>query len=218
MNMAVVELKYLASFVTLFLIFHSDKAISIEEISAGTNKQNYNIDVEKVVRMASSTFNNAIKQFSLPLYISYFEVVSENTTEYPLHENYRRVFEKLGIYTDMTRISYSPYLASAVNKVAMTDCNIVYFPNKSLVDKINTGQRITKKQMHLLLHEVGHTQQCQKSSREMYARQWFNDLSPAIVAALNSGQIETKIIHDAMPLEKEAETFAKKMMLEVIKH
>ena len=217
-----IAFKFLASLIAMLLLYCSDDAISDEDISVTPTvnavKNSYYLDLEKIVQMTSSTINNTMKHYSLPLYRAYFEVVSENVILYELHENYQKVFKKSGQSVNLIRIGYSPYLARAVNKVAMTDCNIIYFPNKFLVEKIITGKKITKKQMYLLLHEIGHTQQCQRSSKEEYARRWFNELNPAIVTVLKSGQVETKTIHDAMPLEKEADVFAKKMLIEIVKY
>ncbi|MGI1679534.1 MAG: hypothetical protein K6L75_12415 [Cellvibrionaceae bacterium] len=208
----------------LILLICSSYNIYADE-STLSNSENANfkeidslVTLRDINRIASKTINHIINQYSLPLYNSYFDIVSQDVEVYPLHENYRRIFKRLGLLVEDVRIGYSAYLGNAFNKVAMTDCNTVYFPHPSFVKKLKDGKKITKKQMHLLLHELGHSLQCRKATKKMYAQRWFSELSPATIKALKSGRVETKNIHDAMPLEKEADEFSKKMYLEVIKY
>ncbi|MGH1470388.1 MAG: hypothetical protein ACRBCS_04300 [Cellvibrionaceae bacterium] len=207
----------------IFLIFMANRIFADELVASSVDvksvsKKNSTYILEEMSRQASKTINQLINEYSLPLYDMYFEKVGQQAKTYPLHKKYIDVFKKATLLVEDVRISYSPYLNQAMNKVAMTDCNTLYFPTDSFVDAVKEGNKITEKQMKLLLHEIGHSQQCQKTSRKIYAQRWFSELSPATIAALKAGKIDVKMIHDAMPLEKEAEIFSKNMYLEVIKH
>ena len=103
---------------------------------------------------------------------------------------------------------------------AMTDCMKIYFPaNSGMINKIKNGYFLNKKDNNLqwLLHELQHTQQCQRvGGRAKYANVWFKQVKTTTLIAANSGQaINEKSIHDSMPMEKEADSTADRILAQL---
>lgn len=90
---------------------------------------------------------------------------------------------------------------------AITDCNNIYVGGSFGKDFMTALQAntLSSSQLRLLLHELAHTEQCSNSGRKAYADTWFKQVQKTILSNPN-GNIRT--IHNAMPLEKDAETKA----------
>lgn len=145
------------------------------------------------------------------LYNMYFALVKVGAAMKRIHPKLRTALIAAGVNaTDVNnvRIGYSPYLAAATGKkVAMTDCNYIYFPRSDVANAVANGSGF--KNHWWLLHEMGHTMQCRTGSgRPGFATRWFNELPGSVKAAIASGQANPDVIHDAMPLEQQADGYA----------
>lgn len=101
----------------------------------------------------------------------------------------------------------------------MTDCYDVHFPSDTLVRALQQGVHlISNKERQWVLHELKHADQCTAlGGRKKYAIMWFGQLEitsnfrPDLIVAdflttLNNKSMRS--VHDAMPMEKDAERFA----------
>jgi hypothetical protein len=92
---------------------------------------------------------------------------------------------------------------------AMTDCTKIYFPaGSSEVMKIHDGRILTDAvAFHWLIHEITHSKQCQDMSQVRYAERWFGELGITTIEQIvtNPAKVSSKLIHNKMPMEKQAE-------------
>ncbi len=156
---------------------------------------------------ATGTAAVRVARFSaLAAYDAYFRIVAAGTAPRLLHSRYRNAFRDAGINANGVIVGYSGYLDHS--DTAMTDCQRIYFPDRGIVQKLHAGQKIERSQLRWLLHELGHTEQCRRSSREAFANRWFGELPPSVVQSIERGRPDTEAIHDAMPLERSADAYA----------
>ena len=89
----------------------------------------------------------------------------------------------------------------------MTDCTKIYFPAGSQeVNKINEG-KMDKAAYRWLIHEITHSKQCYADSQVRYAEKWFGQLGITTIEQIvkNPTTVSTDMIHNKMPMEKEAQ-------------
>jgi hypothetical protein len=124
----------------------------------------------------------------------------------------------------LDRVMYgaSQYTSSGM---AMTDCDKIYFPEGQgyviaikdgrLFEKNTYGNYVNKDKIRLLLHELFHVQQCiDWYGRENYADMWYGQLARSTFVELftNTRNVSPRTIHNAMPMEDEAEDNAKTIL------
>lgn len=107
---------------------------------------------------------------------------------------------RLGVNFVDVRFYHNPNLD---NDTAVADCDDVYFPRKNLT--VNND-------MDWFLHEMTHVKQCQDlGGRKKYGVYWFKNLFA--VLGLDTLKLTSfKAIHDAMPMEKEADECADRLL------
>ncbi|MDA0737516.1 MAG: hypothetical protein O2999_14270 [Nitrospirae bacterium] len=120
---------------------------------------------------------------------------------------------------DTVRVS----LGSASDGAGITDCTHIHFPDEELVHTLQSGEAIANSsKLHCVLHELKHVQQCQDiGSRKKYGVMWFSQFEITLkvridetirdALSLLSGK-GAKYVHDAMPMEKDAEDYANSIL------
>lgn len=147
------------------------------------------------------------------LYDTYFRLVKAGAGMRRINGKMKAALIAAGVNrrdVQRVKIGYSAYLAKSTGgKVAMTDCNNIYFPRQDVVSAIAQG---TKFRNHWwLLHEMGHTKQCREGGRQGFATRWFSELNGTVKGQIAAGKtVNGKTIHDAMPLERQADAYANK--------
>lgn len=143
----------------------------------------------------------------------------------PLYHAYKIYFAAIGSGATMRNLppyvqdKLKPYFPPALLKViqygaskhtagnaAMTDCTKIYFPASSQeVKKINEG-KMDSTAYHWLIHELTHSKQCYTDSQVRYAETWFGQLGITTIEQIvkNPTTVSTNMIHNKMPMEKEA--------------
>ena len=84
-----------------------------------------------------------------------------------------------------------------------------------LFEKNAYGDYVNSDKIRLLLHELSHVQQCiDWLGRENYADLWFGQLAGSTIVELftNTRKVSPRTIHNAMPMEDEAEDNAKTIL------
>ena len=110
---------------------------------------------------------------------------------------------------------------------AITDCKKIYYNKKekelvNIVAKTNISTFL-----HKLLHEIAHTNQCWglskgtfSNKREKYADMWFSNLPLPVLITIHTDPLAplatasgiSDIVHDKMPMEKDADNQADKIL------
>jgi hypothetical protein len=166
-----------------------------------------------VRRTVRSTGRAAAGMSAHALYDSYFRLVKAGAGMSRINGKLKAALLAAGINrADILRvkIGYSAYLAKSTGgKVAMTDCNNIYFPRRDVVRAIAQGTNF--RNHWWLLHEMGHTKQCRQGGRQGFATRWFKELNGTVKGQIAAGKtVNGKTIHDAMPLERQADAYANK--------
>lgn len=90
------------------------------------------------------------------------------------------------------RIAYT----SRFSGLAMTDCSLIYFGNRNIVNKIKDGKRLARWEFSWLTHETAHIEQCfRKGGRKNFADMWFRQAGGAALEAIAAGRF-ADIIRD----------------------
>ncbi|MDD5043739.1 MAG: hypothetical protein PHD51_03695 [Patescibacteria group bacterium] len=123
---------------------------------------------------------------------------------------------------DLSDVRYA--YTTRFDNLGMTDCKLIYFGNKEIVNKLKQGEKLTKKQFKWLGHELTHTEQCVRvGGRKKYALRWFKEVKKVVLKSIQSGNF-TDIVQDIfnaqklakydnnMPMEVEAEERADKVV------
>jgi hypothetical protein len=155
----------------------------------------------------------------LSAYRSYFAVVEAGATMRRLPHDVR---QKLAPYYGMQLLEQVRYGESEVLKIgaaAMTDCHSIYFPSgcgmSDIVEKGNLFNRKYRDDLKWLLHELAHCEQCdQKGGRDSYAQTWFKEVAVSTLTQLflDPQQVNARMLHDAMPMENDAEQKAVRVL------
>ena len=98
--------------------------------------------------------------------------------------------------------------SSKAVKGCITDCKKIYCRRASTITKFQNGT-ISR----LLVHEIGHTEQCSKwGGRNRYALHWFRHLPVGVVKGIKKGEDKyVERLHDKMPMESSAESKAQRV-------
>jgi hypothetical protein len=167
----------------------------------------------QVRRVVRGTGRAAAGLSAHALYDSYFRLVKAGAGMRRISGKLQAALIAAGVNRNdvqSVKIGYSAYLAKSTGgKVAMTDCNNIYFPRRDVVTAITQG---TKFRNHWwLLHEMGHTKQCREGGRQGFATRWFSELNSTVKGQIAAGKtVNGNTIHDAMPLERQADAYANK--------
>jgi len=156
--------------------------------------------------------SQVITNYLLKAYRAYFAAVDLNAEmrrlPYPVKQRLAPHFSGL----NLERVWYGESRYLVVPDTAMTDCSRIYFPSDAgIIDIVENGHLFEKKyknDLHWLLHELTHSQQCQaQGGRDEYAKMWFGDLAAATLTQLliNPKSVNERMLHNAMPMEKDAE-------------
>jgi hypothetical protein len=95
---------------------------------------------------------------------------------------------------------------SKLSNMGITDCYTIYFSSSSLANGLKNGT-LSSGNLDWVFHELRHSQQCKdEGGRDAYARRWFKELSNTLLK--NPTQLDPKVVHDKMPMEASAESFA----------
>ncbi len=101
------------------------------------------------------------------------------------------------------------------HRVAMTNCKTIWFPHKKKMVKKIQNDNLSKTDLHWFAHELQHVQQCiDKGGKRNYAKMWFGEMPKTWVKLLLNGKpddIKDDGLHDAMPMEKNADKKADKV-------
>jgi hypothetical protein len=193
LEQALIYAGYAASTVQTLLQEGHEAAIRVVNESAGAG---------------TTLASRSARASALGLYDGYFRLVAAGASMRPLHTRYRNALQAAGIDASTVRVGHSSYLDRAPGEVAMTDCNNIYFPSGSIVADLTRGEAITRSELAWLLHELGHTAQCRSAGREGFANRWFGELPPVVLDAVAAGKADPETIHDAMPLERDADAYS----------
>ena len=127
-------------------------------------------------------------------------------------EQLKGYFPKIDLRT--VRVGYSSRQPSGNTT---TDCHNVYSGVREFVDQLrNASVGSNPTLLSLLYHELRHTEQCNEmGGRDFYAERWFGDFAiSALTSNLNNPNYYT-VLHDRMPMEKNAETRATEVLQNV---
>ena len=106
--------------------------------------------------------------------------------------------------------------ASNTPSTCITDCDKIYCNNENLIKWIRDPW--PSDDVSIIFHELAHVDQCRaRGSRKSYALLWFNNLPKGFFGALDpkiKDEFKDKV-HDAMPMEKQAESRAQAVMREL---
>lgn len=164
---------------------------------------------------AALTFKNFAKEFqkvipTYDLYKAFFTLVdsgagSKKSIPAELQEKIKPYYKNS---LSSIRIAATSNFA---DNWAITDCNNIYVGGSFGKDfvKALTENKLSPAQTRLLLHELAHSEQCDASGRKKYAETWFKQVQSTLLSNPN-GNIRT--IHNAMPMEKNAETKAQETL------
>ena len=150
-------------------------------------------------------------------YAAYFAFIGSGATERFLPSS---VIQKLEPYFVNDVLSAVRYASSEhTNHKAITDCYKIYFPKGyGVVSTIQNGEIFedwAKDDLHWLLHELAHAEQCRaEGGRSDFADRWFSELGTTTAAKLvtDPRSISAETIHDAMPMEQDAEAKADRVL------
>jgi hypothetical protein len=155
----------------------------------------------------------------LSAYRSYFAVVDAGASKRRLPHDVR---QKLVPYYGMRLLEQVWYGESnflQIADAAMTDCHSIYFPSGSgmidIIEKSDLFKSKHRDDLKWLLHELAHCEQCSRmGGRDSYAQTWFREVALATITQLllDPSQVSAEMLHDAMPMEKEAEKKAVRVL------
>lgn len=162
-----------------------------------------------------------LRKPSVLAYLAYFETVGSGSKRRNLPSDFRKSIRKhYGNFVD--KIKYASSKHTSTDQTAMTDCYEIYFPaGLGVVAELKNGRIFAGKnawRLHWLLHEIAHSKECNRwGGRYTYADKWFGQLSGTILGQIitKRTKISNKSIHDAMPMEVNAEKKADKVMLQL---
>jgi hypothetical protein len=151
-------------------------------------------------------------------YLTYFQTIGSGSEQRSLPSDFRKMIRRhYGNYVD--KIKYASSKHTSTDQTAMTDCYDIYFPAGSgVVAELKNGRIFDGKnarRLHWLLHEIEHSEQCNRwGGRYTYADKWFGQLSGTVLEQIitKRTKISNKSIHNAMPMEANAEKKADKVM------
>jgi len=124
---------------------------------------------------------------------------------------------------DLAGASYA-HTAMLPKHLAVADCKTVYFGDAAIVEHLRAGSPLTKRELRWLSHELTHGEQCERwGGRAKFARTWFSQAGEQAWNVVRRGAtseavqeyLRTKNIaelHDAMPMEIEADDRAKDVL------
>jgi len=159
----------------------------------------------------------------LSAYRSYFAVIDASASIRRLPYDVR---QRLAPYYGMQLLGQVRYGESEFLKMggaAMTDCHSIYFPSDSgMIDIVEKGHLFERKyrdDLKWLLHELTHCEQCdEKDGQDAYAVTWFKEVAASTITQLflDPKQVNARMLHDAMPMEKAAEEKANRVLKHII--
>ena len=159
----------------------------------------------------------------LSAYRSYFTVVDASASMRRLPYEVR---QRLAPYYGLQLLEQVRYGESEFLKMggaAMTDCHSIYFPSGSgmidIVEKGHLFDRTYRDDLKWLLHELTHCEQCdEKGGQDAYAVTWFKEVAASTIAQLflDPKQVNARMLHDAMSMEKAAEEKAQRVLKQII--
>jgi hypothetical protein len=155
----------------------------------------------------------------LKTYRAYFAAIDAGAEMRQLPFNVKQKLAPHYAHQLLERVWYGESHNLMIKDTAMTDCSNIYFPSGSgMIDMIENGKLFDEKykdDLKWLLHELTHCEQCEAlGGRDAYAATWFGELAATTITQLilNPGNVNEKLLHDAMPMEKEAEQKALKIL------
>lgn len=155
----------------------------------------------------------------LKTYRIYFAAIDAGAEMRQLPFNVKQKLAPYYVDQLLEKVWYGESHHLAIKNTAMTDCGNIYFPVESgMVDIIENGKLFDKRYRNDLkwfLHELTHCEQCAElGGRDAYAATWFGELAATTITQviLDPGNVNEKLLHDAMPMEKEAEQKAIKIL------
>ncbi|MEJ2096832.1 MAG: hypothetical protein P8Y38_06770 [Deltaproteobacteria bacterium] len=155
----------------------------------------------------------------LSAYRSYFAVVDAGADKHRLPYDVRQKLAPFYGLQLLEQVWYGESNFLQIADAAMTDCHSIYFPSGSgmtdIIEKGNLFNSRHRDDLKWLLHELAHCEQCsQKGGRDSYAQTWFREVALSTITQLflDPGQVSARMLHDAMPMEKDAEQKAVRVL------
>jgi len=175
---------------------------------------------QKEARSGSAFITNSL----VKAYQAYFAAIDAGADMRRLPYAVKQKLEPHYSGLNLDRVWYGESRYLVIPDTAMTDCSRMYFPSDSgIIGIIEKGHLFEKKyrdDLHWLLHELTHSQQCQaQGGRDEYAKLWFGDLAAVTITQLliDPRNVNDRMLHDAMPMEKNAEQNAVIVLNRVLK-
>ena len=159
---------------------------------------------------------------------TYMKQLDTGRPKYPLPATVREILQPHYPGVDLAQVRFA-FSDQQPPDNATTDCNQIYFSSESFVAALRDGTPSPKPKWKWLLHELVHPEQCAAAGgREGYAKRWWDELEAAVRESgetVNLFQSTEQLVkqlqalwlrvHDAMPMEREAETKAKSVLAEL---
>lgn len=139
------------------------------------------------------------------VYLGYFGYVGSGVALYALPPYFVQRFNRhYGVDLGRIGVGYSARTAGGDN--AMTDCYAIYFPEQRVLQQL-ASDNLSFDNLRWVLHELYHSEQCRLAGgRHNYATRWF--YNAGVTVGARPTDLNADSIHDRMPLEREAITFA----------
>jgi hypothetical protein len=124
---------------------------------------------------------------------------------------------------DISLAAYA-YTARLPKNLAVGDCKTIYFGDSEIVAHLRAGTPLTTRELRWLSHELTHGEQCERwGGRKKFAKTWFREAGTEAWRVVRGGEggaavreyLRTKYVknlHDAMPMEVEADERARSVL------
>lgn len=124
---------------------------------------------------------------------------------------------------DLSGVTYA-HTRRLPKTLGVADCTTLYFGSEAMVGALRDGTRLTTGQLRWLAHELTHGEQCGRwGGRKQFAETWFAQANAQAWRVVRQGGgaaalgewLRTRYIrglHDAMPMEAEADARAAQVL------
>jgi hypothetical protein len=168
----------------------------------------------------------AICETKIRAFETWMQQLDTGQPRHPLPESYRTVLRPYYPKVDLGAIRFAFSDRQPFDN-ATTDCDTIYFNDAAYVETLRDAR--PNPRLEWLLHELVHPEQCAAAGgREGYAKRWWAEIEAAVAASHETvdlfqdsdaimAQLEklSARLHDAMPMEREADTRAQAVLAQL---